>query len=113
MLNNPRSHGLWELTAPAPPPTAVLSGSCTADVVVVGGGFTGTSAALNLADGGAKVVVLEAVELGFGGAGRNVGLVNAGMWVMPNTLVDALGTEYGERLLEFLGNAPSTVFNLR
>jgi L-pipecolate oxidase len=112
MLNNPRSHGLWELTAPAPPPTAALSESRKADVVVVGGGFTGISAALHLAQGGAKVAVLEAVELGFGGAGRNVGLVNAGMWVMPNTLVDTLGTAYGERLLKFLGDAPSAVFDL-
>jgi glycine/D-amino acid oxidase-like deaminating enzyme len=112
MLNNPRSHGLWELTAPSPPPTAVLSESRTVDVVVVGGGYTGVSAALHLAQGGAKVTVLEAVELGFGGAGRNVGLVNAGMWVMPDTLVDSLGTEYGERLLKFLGDAPSAVFDL-
>ena len=82
------------------------------DIVVVGGGFTGISAALHLAQGGAKVAVLEAVELGFGGAGRNVGLVNAGMWVMPNTLVDTLGTAYGERLLKFLGDAPSAVFDL-
>ena len=112
MLNNPRSHGLWELTAPAPPPTTVLSESRKADVVVIGGGYTGVSAALHLAQGGAKVAVLEAVELGFGGAGRNVGLVNAGMWVMPDTLVDSLGADYGVRLLKFLGNAPSAVFDL-
>jgi glycine/D-amino acid oxidase-like deaminating enzyme len=112
MLNNRRSHGLWELTAPAPPSTAILSESRNADVVVIGGGYTGVSAALHLAKGGAKVAVLEAVELGFGGAGRNVGLVNAGMWVMPNTLVDVLGKDYGERLLKFLGNAPSVVFDL-
>ena len=112
MLNNPRSHGLWELTASAPPPTTVLSESRKADVVVIGGGYTGVSAALHLAQGGAKVAVLEAVELGFGGAGRNVGLVNAGMWVMPDTLVDSLGADYGVRLLKFLGNAPSAVFDL-
>lgn len=112
MLNNPRSHGLWELTAPAPPPTIVLSDIRKADVAVIGGGYTGVSAALHPAEGGAEVVVLEAVQIGFGGAGRNVGLVNAGMWVMPNTLVDVLGIDYGERLLKLLGNAPSIVFDL-
>ncbi|ALG72944.1 FAD-dependent oxidoreductase [Azospirillum thiophilum] len=112
MLNDPRSHGLWEMTAPPAPPTVALAGSQRADVVVVGAGYTGLSAALHLAEGGAGVVVVEAAEVGFGGAGRNVGLVNAGMWVMPEALVEVLGSEYGERLLDFLGNAPRAVFDL-
>ena len=45
-----------------------------------------------LAESGAKVAALEAVEIGFGGAGRNVGLVNAGMWVMPREMPKALGS---------------------
>lgn len=48
--------------------------------------YTGLSTALHLAERGVDAVVLEAVEIGFGGAGRNVGLVNAGMWVMPEEL---------------------------
>ena len=51
---------------------------------MVGCGYTGLSAALHLAEAGAKVAALEAVEVGFGAAGRNVGLVNAGMWVLPD-----------------------------
>src|SRR5690606_30710645 len=51
-------------------------------------------------------------EIGFGGSGRNVGLVNAGMWVMPDELPRVLGPEYGERLLTQLGEAPSLVFEL-
>lgn len=112
MLNDPRSHGLWALTAPPAPRTDALAGSQRADVVVVGAGYTGLSAALHLAEGGADVVVLEAADIGFGGAGRNVGLVNAGMWVMPEALVQTLGADYGGRLLDFLGNAPRAVFDL-
>ena len=52
---------------------APLAGEVRADVAVVGSGYTGLSAALRLAEAGAKVVALEAVEMGFGGAGRNVG----------------------------------------
>ena len=82
------------------------------DVAVIGGGFTGVSTALHLALGGADVVLLEAMDLGFGASGRNVGLVNAGMWVMPDVVAAALGPEYGERLLALLGDAPSLVFEL-
>ncbi|NKK79687.1 NAD(P)/FAD-dependent oxidoreductase [Rhizobium leguminosarum] len=112
MLNDPRSHGLWEKTAPEPPATSPLDGAMSADVVIVGGGYTGLSSALHLAEAGSKVVLLEAKEIGFGGAGRNVGLINAGMWVMPNDLPDVLGPVHGERLLDLLGNAPKLVMEL-
>ncbi len=112
MLNDPRSHGLWEKTAPPPPATKPLSGEVSADVVVVGGGYTGLSTALHLAEAGTSVVLLEANEIGFGGAGRNVGLINAGMWVMPDDLPGELGAVHGERLLDVLGNAPKLVMEL-
>ncbi|MBK4217501.1 FAD-binding oxidoreductase [Paracoccus caeni] len=112
MLNNPRTHGLWEKSAPAAPVTEALTGDVSADVLVIGGGYTGLSTALHLAQGGADVVLLEAVEIGFGGAGRNVGLVNAGMWVMPEHLLQTLGPEYGNRLLDLLGNGPAEVWSL-
>lgn len=110
MKNDPRSHGLWEASAPLPPQTSALAGELSVDVAVIGGGFTGCSAALHLAEGGADVAVLEAEEIGFGGSGRNVGLVNAGMWVMPDDLPAALGETHGERLLRLLGDAPCAVF---
>ena len=112
MLDNPRSHGLWEKTAPAAPVTSALKGSAKADVVIVGGGYTGLSAALHLAEGGVNVVLLEATEIGFGGAGRNVGLINAGMWVMPDDFPKELGEHYGERALDLLGNGPYLVREL-
>lgn len=109
MLNDARSHGLWEKTAPPPPPSAPLSGEIIADVAIVGGGYTGLSAALHLARTGSSVALLEAVEIGFGAAGRNVGLINGGMWVMPEDLPGVLGPEYGERALTLLGEAPVLV----
>lgn len=112
MLNDPRSHGLWEKTAAEPPATSLLAGAVSADVVIVGGGYTGLSSALHLAEAGSKVVLLEGKEIGFGGAGRNVGLINAGMWVMPDDLPGVLGPVHGERLLELLGNAPKLVMEL-
>ncbi|PZN48406.1 MAG: FAD-dependent oxidoreductase, partial [Proteobacteria bacterium] len=84
MRSDADGQGLWAETAPPAPETSALSGAIVADVTIVGGGFTGLSAALHLASGGAKVAVLEAAEIGHGGSGRNVGLVNAGMWVEPD-----------------------------
>jgi len=112
MKNDSRSHGLWEISAPPPVSTTPLTTSLSVDVAVVGAGFTGLSAALHLAAGGARVVVLESEEIGYGGSGRNVGLVNAGMWVMPELLGNELGDLFGPRLLQLLGDAPSLVFDI-
>lgn len=112
LQRDPRSHGLWARTAPAAPATTSLSGHQNAAVVVIGAGYTGLSTALHLAEAGIDVVVLEETQVGHGGSGRNVGLVNAGMWVMPDDLPAALGETYGSRLLGLLGDAPRLVFEL-
>jgi len=112
MNGDPLSHGLWEKTAPEAPPAPRLVVDVDCDVAIVGAGFTGLSAALHAAEGGASVVVLDGAEIGFGGSGRNVGLVNAGMWVMPDELPKTLGDTYGQRLLALLGDAPRAVFEI-
>lgn len=112
MNDDQRSHGLWERSAPPAPLTGPLRGEAAVDVAIIGAGFTGCSAALHLAEGGARVAVLEAREVGFGGSGRNVGLVNAGLWMMPDDVPAELGPVYGHRLLDMLGEAPRLVFEL-
>ena len=89
-----------------------MTGDIRVDVVVIGAGYTGLSAALHLAGRRVSVAVLEAAQVGFGGSGRNVGLVNAGLWVMPEVVVQRLGPTYGPRLLERLAEAPGRVFEL-
>jgi glycine/D-amino acid oxidase-like deaminating enzyme len=112
MKGDPRSHGLWEQSAPPAPPTPRLEESISVDVVVIGAGFTGLSAALHLREMGVDVAVLEAEEIGFGGSGRNVGLVNAGLWIRPTDVTERLGLDLGARLIEQLGRAPAMVFEL-
>jgi gamma-glutamylputrescine oxidase len=55
-----------------------LAGTAKADVCVIGAGFTGLSAALHLAEAGAKVVVVESDTVGFAASGRNGGQIHTG-----------------------------------
>ena len=70
---SPFADTLWFATAPPAPATTALAGRTTADVCIVGAGYTGLTTALDLARNGVRVVVLEAQEAGFGGSGRNAG----------------------------------------
>lgn len=103
---------LWEASAPPAPVTQPLNGATEADVVIVGGGYTGLSCALHLAEAGKSVLLMEAHEFGFGGAGRNVGLINAGLWLMPDDVSAAIGKIHGERLLSALGDGPALVMSI-
>jgi len=69
-----------------------------ADVVVVGGGFTGLSAALALARKGAKVVVLEAGRVASEASGRNGGMCNNGFAQDYSGMVASLGRERANML---------------
>ena len=68
----------YAATATPAPVRPALAGERRADVCVVGAGFTGLSAALELASRGFDVVVLEARQTGFGASGRNGGQVCTG-----------------------------------
>ena len=63
----------YDATTPPPPPHAALKGETRADVCIVGGGISGLSAALHLAERGFSVALLEAQHLGFGGSGAAAG----------------------------------------
>lgn len=69
--NYPKSW--YAASAPVKEATAGLQGRETAEVCVIGGGFTGLSAALSLAEAGRDVVLLEAARIGWGASGRNGG----------------------------------------
>jgi glycine/D-amino acid oxidase-like deaminating enzyme len=82
----------WTATAPAfmPAETALPS---KADVAVIGGGFTGLSAALAFAKQGADVVVLEAGDIPHEASGRNGGHVNNGLAHDYASLADSIGRD--------------------
>ena len=103
---------LWHQTCQETPTFPELTEEVEADLVVIGGGYTGCSAALKAAELGASVHLIEAEVIGSGGSGRNVGLMNAGLWLPPEDINAALGKASGNRLSELLASAPENVFSL-
>ena len=103
---------LYRDTAEPAAATPPLDGDLRADVAVVGGGFSGLSTALHLAEKGVKVVLLEAEEPGWGASGRNGGQVNPGLKHDPDTVERDFGTDLGRRMNALAGEAPQYVFDL-
>ncbi|MBW5801564.1 FAD-binding oxidoreductase [Halomonas elongata] len=71
-----------------------------ADVCVIGGGVTGCSAALHLAERGYSVVLLEAEDIGHGASGRSGGQILPGLGTEIATIERALGLESARRIWE-------------
>lgn len=103
---------LWAATAPPGPETPPLAASARTDVLVIGGGYTGLSTALHLAEAGAQVTVLEAHEPGWGASGRNGGQVNPTVKHDPDELVRLLGTDRAEPLIAAVSDSADLVFGL-
>ena len=90
----------YAATADAPGPYPELRGTVRADVAVVGGGFTGLSAALALAERGVSVALIDAQRVGFGASGRNGGQVGMGQRVSQPELERRHGADAARALWE-------------
>jgi glycine/D-amino acid oxidase-like deaminating enzyme len=88
----------WHATVPDLPSRRDRQLPDHADVVVIGGGYTGINAARVLARAGAAVTLLEAEQLGFGGSTRNGGIVHPGYKWGPEELIARYGEETGRAL---------------
>ncbi|MEX5566045.1 FAD-dependent oxidoreductase [Pseudophaeobacter sp. 1A16562] len=111
-MNFDHRGNLWQQTCAEDPGAGPLGRDLRVDLAVIGGGFTGASAALEAASRGASVAVLEAGNIGQGGSGRNVGLVNAGLWLAPDEVIRQMGHDSGRQLISVLATGPDRVFSL-
>ena len=89
--------------------TAPLQDDIDTDIVVIGAGITGSSAALHLAEAGHKVVQLEAGDLSCGGSGRAFGLVVPYGKHSESKIIRQFGPEQGERHIQALSEGPDLV----
>ncbi|MEL7253387.1 MAG: FAD-binding oxidoreductase [Pseudomonadota bacterium] len=103
---------LWDTTAEERDYQGAFEPDTRVDVAIVGGGYTGLSTALHCAEKGLSAQVLEANHIGFGGSGRNVGLVNAGAWMPPDAITKTLGGTYGPRFVRRFADGPRRVFDI-
>lgn len=103
----------WYAASATPlPEKPRLEGERRADVCVIGGGYTGLSAALHLAEAGHDVVLLEAHRVGWGASGRNGGQVASGQRVDPVTLEARYGAEIARMLWDLGEEAKGLVRRL-
>jgi gamma-glutamylputrescine oxidase len=94
----PHAPSWYAATANPAPERPPLQGDSRADVVVIGAGYTGCHAALELAERGYKVVVLEAERVGWGASGRNGGQLCTGFARGQDGIEKAMGKDDAKQL---------------
>ena len=102
----------YAATANTLDPFPALEGDVTADVCIIGGGYTGLSTALHLAKRGFDVVLVEAHRVGWGASGRNGGQVDSGQRRPQSELESLLGQDHARQLWTLAEEAKGLVKSL-
>lgn len=105
-------NSLWASTAERLREFPSLSDECQADVVVVGAGFTGLSAAHHIAKSGLTPIVLEANRPGWGASGRNGGVITAKFRLSFRDIDAAHGRTMARRMYEIAHDSVEMVEEL-
>lgn len=112
MASFPPARSYYAATNPEPPARPRLTGAAKADVAIIGGGLTGLSAALHLAQAGLKPVVLEQARVGWGASGRNGGQVHTGQRHEQGELEQAVGRDDARKLWDMAEDAKTLLHSL-
>jgi gamma-glutamylputrescine oxidase len=98
MTNSDSNRSYYAASANPAPEHPALRGEVTADVCVIGGGIAGCSTALELAERGFRVVLLEGQRIGWGASGRSGGQAITGFASGQTKLVNQVGAENARRM---------------
>ena len=90
----------WHTTVQMPDDSDLMPLPETADVAIIGGGYTGLSAARTLAKQGVRAAVLETNTIGWGASSRNGGMVLTGLKLGMETVMKRYGREIAKRLFQ-------------
>ncbi len=99
-MTDPLANSYYAATAHQRTAHADIAGEYACDVVVIGGGFTGLSAALACAERGFSVILVEAEKIGFGASGRNGGQLIPGLRWSASELEAEFGRERADALFD-------------
>lgn len=99
----------YEATVGDRPEYPSLDGDRTCDVVIIGGGFTGLSAAVNLAKTGTNVVLIEQHRFGDGASGRNGGQLGTGQRAGPEEMEKEYGFTRAKALFDLAEEAKASL----
>jgi len=99
----------WHTTVQMPDDSNLTPIPAEVDFAVIGGGYTGLSAARTLAQQGAKVVVLEAETIGWGASSRNGGMALTGLKVGMATIIKKYGRDLAKTLFQYSLDSVNTV----
>ncbi|PLW83787.1 FAD-dependent oxidoreductase [Kineobactrum sediminis] len=112
MQNQAHVDSWYAATAAPAPDFPALEGNASADVCIIGGGYTGLSTAIHLRKRGYSVILLEANKIGWGASGRNGGHVGTGQRVSQQQLEKSVGHEHAKALWQLGLEAVTTVCEL-
>lgn len=102
-------HIYWHTTVHMPDDSSLAPLPEKVDVAILGGGYTGLSAARTLAQQGANTAVLEANTIGWGASSRNGGMVLTGLKLGMETVMNRYGRDIAKRLFQCSLDAIDTV----
>lgn len=111
VLSEPHANSYYVATATGMRDFPKLEDSIDCDVCIIGGGFTGISAALNLAERNYSVVLLEANRVGWGASGRNGGQLGTGLGWSQSEVEEEFGSETANEFWALCEEAKQEVLN--
>jgi gamma-glutamylputrescine oxidase len=112
MKNTGHPENSWYASTADIPVYPALTGAHHTDVCIIGGGYTGLGAAIELSRQGIDVTLLESAQIGSGASGRNGGQIHTGQRLDPEKLESLLGADQARQLWDMSEDAKASLYDL-